>query len=714
MSSPAESPAEVRVPDRDLYLNRHATYREGLLKLLAIKDSDIRLLTLLQAREAVDKGLHAGGAFSAVLPLVALFYGGFMQLDIEEPTRRGQDIFTLSKGHAVAAMASVYAELGYFGPEMLKNSRSHTSQLNGHPGPALPGVHIATGPMGQGIGVAQGFAIAGRMSPRFDSYCMVGDGELQEGSCWEVAMYAGQHNLDNLCVLVDRNHGQLDIHDRTIYPMPELDKVFASFGWNVHSVDATTYDGVFAALESFRYGVRNGQPTAIICNSKKGFGAFSDFLNKHKVTAPDPLLEQEMALQSQQRSARVEEFIALLDRLNGSQEGEVMREMLLREARRMHLATGDSAGHPFLSQVVGPVLTRRAPERDKRIHYDQGALPKLDRSRSYSAAEIVTAAMKVAARDSRVVSIDSDLASTSGLEAGIAAVDQSRALNTGVAEANMMLIAEAFAALGFNTLCSTFCPFFNWQVMRRIAVGHQERLEVMATRDGWLSAGHGLDITFLATAANFETRTNGATHMGNDDNTTFDGVAHLKIIDVSCPQQMLSILKWTMEGNKGLVYVRVMRTGSAVIYPADYEFEYGKGYVLRRSDADKAIVISSGRGVHEALAAADLCGKKGLGITVVDMPSVDEDLLLKLYESGLPMLLVEQNNGYLWQNFLKVLYRHRHAPSLRGLDRVRTLNTLDAHGDKQFIHSATYEELVEAFGMTPAAIADAVIKAIQG
>ena len=714
MSSPAESPAEVRVPDRDLYLNRHAAFREGLLKLLAIKDSDIRLLTLLQAREAVDKGLHAGGAFSAVLPLVALFYGGFMRLDIEEPTRRGQDIFTLSKGHAVAAMASVYAELGYFGPEMLKNSRSHASQLNGHPGPALPGVHIATGPMGQGIGVAQGFAIAGRMSPRFDSYCMVGDGELQEGSCWEVAMYAGQHNLDNLCVLVDRNHGQLDIHDRTIYPMPELDKVFASFGWNVHSVDATTYDGVFAALESFRYGVRNGRPTAIICNSKKGFGAFSDFLNKHKVTAPDPLLEQETALQSQQRSARVEEFIALLDRLNGSQEGEVMREMLLREARRMHLATGDSAGEPFLSQVMGPILTRRAPARDKRIRYDEAALPKLDRAKSYSAAEIVTAAMKVAARDSRVVSIDSDLASTSGLEAGIAAVDQTRALNTGVAEANMMLIAEAFAALGFNTWCSTFCPFFNWQVMRRIAVGHQERLEVMATRDGWLSAGHGLDITFLATAANFETRTNGATHMGNDDNTTFDGVAHLKIIDVSCPQQMLSILKWSMEGNKGLVYVRVMRTGSAVIYPADYEFEYGKGYVLRRSETDKAIVISSGRGVHEALAAADLCEKKGLGVTVVDMPSVDEDLLLKLYESGLPMLLVEQNNGYLWQNFLKVLYRHRHASSLQGLDRVRTLNTLDARGDKQFIHSATYEELVEAFGLTPAAISAAAEKAIQG
>ena len=123
-----------------------------------------------------------------------------------------------------------------------------------------------------------------------------------------------------------------------------------------------------------------------------------------------------------------------------------------------------------------------------------------------------------------------------------------------------------------NTWVSTFCSFFNWQVLRRIAVGQQERLEAIASADGWLSEGHGLDLTFLATAANFETRTNGATHMGNDDITTFAAVAQLKIIDVSCPQQMLSLMKWIMEGNRGLLYVRVMRTGSAVLYGPEFAF----------------------------------------------------------------------------------------------------------------------------------------------
>ena len=230
-----------------------------------------------------------------------------------------------------------------------------------------------------------------------------------------------------------------------------------------------------------------------------------------------------------------------------------------------------------------------------------------------------------------------------------------RALNAGVAEANMMLMSEAFGALGFNAWCSTFCPFFNWQVLRRIAVGQQERSEAIEAPNGWLSEGHGLDLTMLATASNFETRTNGATHMANDDATIFDGMAHLKIIDVSCPRQLLSIMQWIMEGNRGLVYLRVMRTPSAVLYGSDYVFEFGKGRVLRQSAEDRAVIVSSGRGVHEALAAAAMCP----GVTVVDMPSMDDGLLLELFESGTRIVFAEQNNGYIWQTFLKALYRHR-------------------------------------------------------
>jgi transketolase len=686
--------------------------RQGILKLLAIKDSDVRLLTLDQCRDAVDKSLHAGGAFSATIPLVTLHYGGFLDVDVVNPTRRGQDMFVLSKGHAVAALAAIYAEFGYFDRQVLRNSRSFASILNGHPGPILPGVHIATGPMGQGLGVAQGFAMAGRWSPRFDSYCITGDGELQEGPIWEAVMYAGQKHLDNFCVMVDRNNGQLDIASRMVFPMPELERVFESFDWNVHSVDATQYDGVYAALEKFRFGPRNGRPTAIICHATKGHGALSDFLNKHKVTVPDAVVQQEIALQQAQRRDRVDEFNAFFERLADRSEAESVQATLTDAARAMYLDTAQTpSGGLTLDPVIGPVRTVRAPRRNKAIRYDASLLPRLDPRKEYAASDVVTAAMKVFARDPLVVSIDSDLATTSGLEAGVAAVDQRRALNVGVAEANMMLIGEAFAALGYQTWISTFCPFFDWKVMRRVAVGHQERLETMAAPDGWLGEGHGLDLTMLATAANFETRTNGATHMGNDDATVFDGLAHVTIVDISCPQQMLSLMQWTMEGNRGLLYVRVMRTPSAVLYGSDYSFELGRGVVLRESADDAAVIVSSGRGVHEAIAAADHCSKAGVQVGVVDMPSIDEELLVRLCESGKLVCLAEQNNGYILQNLLRTLHRRR-KQSL-STENVLTINTLNAEGRPQFIHSGTYEELTEAFGLTGAQIAASIVRRLR-
>jgi transketolase len=680
--------------------------QQGILKLLAIKDSDIRILSLEQCREAVDKGLHAGGAFSAVIPLVSLFYGGFIDLDIGEPTRHGQDMFVLSKGHAVASLASIYAELGYFGRAVLRNSRSYDSILNGHPGPVLPGIHISTGPLGQGLSVAQGFALAGKQSPRYDTYCMVGDGELQEGLIWEAVMYSAYKRLDNLCVLVDRNNGQLDIVDRLIFPLPNLEQVFRSFGWQVYDVDATKYDGVCAALRQFKHGERNGKPTAIICRAAKGQGGFSNFMNGHKVVIPDALMAQEMALQTELRKARITEFSKLYRGLSDQPWGEDLQHELLRIARNMHIGIQeDSSAGLAVVPLVGPVAAKRAPRRDKSIRYDPATLPRIDKGKDYSASGIITAAMKVFAKDSRVVSIDADLASTSGLEAGVAAVDQSRALNVGVAEANMMNIGEAYAALGYNTWVSTFCPFFDWKVLRRIAVGYQERLEAIAAPDGWLSEGHGLDLTFVATAANLETRTNGATHMGNDDITIFDGMAHLKIIDVSCPQQLLGIMKWIMAGNRGLVYARVMRAGSGVLHGPDFVFEFGKGYILKQDQDDVAMIVSSGRGVHEAMAAADKCAEHGLKVGVTDMPSFDGELMLRLYDSGKLLCIAEQNNGYIWQNFVKLLFRRR-----RQLDteRLAPVNTLDKDAKPCFIHSGTYEQLLEAFGLAPSQLAQTI------
>ena len=671
--------------------------RQGILHLLKIKDVDIRVSNLLQCKSAIDGAIHIGGASSATIPMVSLFYGGFMNLDIEQPTRTDQDVFVLSKGHAVATLASIYSDVGYFSKELLENSRSITSLLNGHPGPLLPGVHIATGPMGQGIGVAQGMAIAGQRAPVFDVYAMTGDGELQEGPVWEAIMYAGFKKLENFCVMVDYNGGQLDDVSRLHFPYHSLAGNFESFGWNVIEVDATKYHTVFDALAQFKFGPRNGKPTAIICKATKGEGGLSRFTNTHKSKMDPQVLEQELATQASVREKRVADFSKFFHLLKKQSQ---VRESIVEYAQSIGLSLQDDGSAMTVSPNPARVRTTKAPIRDKEIQYSKENLPKLTKGDAHQAHKVIEKAMQTFARDDRVISIDSDLASTSGLQAGVGAVDKYRALNVGVAEANMVLIGEGFSILGNNVWVSTFCPFFDWKLIRRIAVGHQERLEVIEA-DGWLSKGHGLDLTFLATAADFDTQANGATHMGNDDVMMMNAAGQIKVINTSCPQQVLSIMKWIMSGNKGLIYLRILRAASQVLYDSDYVFEYGKSEYLQKSVKPAVTLVSSGRGVHECLEASDILAEKNIAVDVIDMPSIDEKIVQEIVAGDSTIIVAEQNNGFIIDNIRKILFAGN-----RSIDpsKIIAINTT-SNGGLHYIHSGTYEELAAHYGLDAASIA---------
>ena len=165
-------------------------------------------------------------------------------------------------------------------------------------------------------------------------------------------------------------------------------------------MDATAYDGVYAALEDFKLRTRNGRPTVIICSASKGQGAFSDFMNRHKVVASDAQVLQEQAQHAALREARVQEFAEFWRALDGSSHGGAVRASLAGFASRMQLDLDSEAPESGgLRLLVGPVITGRVPHRDKRIRYDEGLLPRLDKAKQYSSAEIVTGAMKVFARD---------------------------------------------------------------------------------------------------------------------------------------------------------------------------------------------------------------------------------------------------------------------------------------------------------------------------
>ena len=136
---------------------------EARAALLRVKECDLRMDCLLQCDTSIDRGLHVGGAFSSLTAMTALYYSGLAAFNVTCPTDTEQDLFVLSKGHAVAALAAVYADLGYISRSALYHSRGYGAAVKGHPGPVLPGVPVATGPHGHGISICCGWSWAAAM-----------------------------------------------------------------------------------------------------------------------------------------------------------------------------------------------------------------------------------------------------------------------------------------------------------------------------------------------------------------------------------------------------------------------------------------------------------------------------------------------------------------------------------------------------------------------
>ena len=215
---------------------------------------------------------HTGGDLSAADILAVLYLGDVLRLNPAEPEWAQRDRFVMSKGHCSGAFYSTLARRGYFPTKNLKTFMDPLSMLNGHPDRnKLPGVEANTGPLGHGLPIAVGMALAARMRREsWRIFVLVGDGELQEGSNWEAAMCAQQYQLDNLTVIVDRNRLQQgDFTEKTIRMEPLSDR-WAAFGFGVKTVDGHDH---LALLDVLAPGaVHNGKPTCIIANTVKGKG----------------------------------------------------------------------------------------------------------------------------------------------------------------------------------------------------------------------------------------------------------------------------------------------------------------------------------------------------------------------------------------------------------------------------------------------------------
>ena len=241
---------------------------ETLKKQLEITACKVRLGILEGVFNA--KSGHPGGSLS-IADLLTYLYFAKMNVYPDKPEEPERDRLVLSKGHTAPALYATLAEKGFFPKEELKSLRHIGAMLQGHPCISIPGVDMSSGSLGQGISVACGMALSGKLtSDTYKVYTILGDGEIEEGQVWEAAMFAAHYKLDNLVAVVDNNGLQIDgkIED-VMSPYPIVDK-FAAFGWHVITADAHDFDSLEKAFNEAETVC--GQPCVIVMKSIKGKG----------------------------------------------------------------------------------------------------------------------------------------------------------------------------------------------------------------------------------------------------------------------------------------------------------------------------------------------------------------------------------------------------------------------------------------------------------
>lgn len=238
---------------------------EGLANIA----NDIRIGIIEQVYNA-NSG-HPGGSLSCA-DILAVLYFNQMNIDSENPNAKGRDRFVLSKGHCAPALYAALARKGYFDKELLKSFRKVESNLQGHPDmKKVPGVDMSTGSLGQGLSAAVGMAIGSKMEHEgYRVYCLLGDGELEEGQVWEAAMSASKNKLDNLCAIVDYNTLQIDGNVEEVAGLKDIKEKFESFGFNVIEVNGHDIEALIHAFNSAKH--QKDMPSVIIAHTIKGKG----------------------------------------------------------------------------------------------------------------------------------------------------------------------------------------------------------------------------------------------------------------------------------------------------------------------------------------------------------------------------------------------------------------------------------------------------------
>jgi transketolase len=268
------------------------------LKELALQANTIRM-SIIDMLEDAGSG-HTAGPLGMTDIFTALYFE-ILKHNPQNPDWEDRDRVFLSNGHIVPVRYATMAHAGYFSVEELKTLRKFRSRLQGHPErDRLPGIEHTSGPLGTGLGQASGVAYAARLdNKKFNTFCLLGDGELNGGNIWESAMFAAHHKLDNLIAIVDRNHIQINGTTERVMRLEPLREKWESFGWHVIEIDGHNMQAIVDAVHQ-AYAIQE-QPTCIIAHTIPGKG-IAEIENLYEWHGKPPTTEQEQRFLKELRS----------------------------------------------------------------------------------------------------------------------------------------------------------------------------------------------------------------------------------------------------------------------------------------------------------------------------------------------------------------------------------------------------------------------------
>jgi len=520
-----------------------------------------------------SKSGHPTSCASMAEIMSCLFFR-VMKYKLSEPRDKSSDRFILSKGHAAPILYAAWAEAGLFPIEEQMNLRKLDSDLEGHPTPRLNFVDVATGSLGQGLGVAAGMAYVGKYFDKasYRTYCLIGDGESAEGSIWEALHFAGHYHLDNLCAIFDINRlGQSEPtslqHNMEVYR-----KRLEAFGFHAIVVDGHDVEELCKAFDEASSTI--GKPTAILAKTFKGFKfpGISDELNWHGKPLGDKAEEVIRSIEQQMGPNAASSIVKLTAPLEDAPVVDI---------------TNIRLSSPPAYKMGDMIATRLA----------------------YG-----TALFKLAQNNSRVIGLDGDTKNSTYSEK-IKNVSPDRYIECFIAEQNLVSIAIGAGCRGRTVpFVSTFAAFFTraFDQLRMGAIS-QTNINCVGSHAG-ISIGE-----------------DGPSQMALEDLAMFRAIPGATVFypsdAVSCERACE-----LAANTKGICFIRTSRPNTAVIYDNQHVFSVGKGNVVRTYGQDDLVIVGAGITLQEALKAADQLNAAGIKAAVIDpftIKPIDRELLIK-------------------------------------------------------------------------------------